>query len=164
MICDQELFDISAAFERIRWDVLSSHNKDVVEKIIYVLYDQRNENDTFSFNNIRKAISSIGNIDKNIWDFVFHENVYVHFSILKNIYIYNLLIKACELLRQAIDEGIVEKIDNLIDAIHCLPDIIAENNFTIHKSYWKSHVQYYRDKWDKDFLKNEQKSESKRNL
>ena len=158
MICDQELFDISAAFVRIRFDVLSRNNKDVVNKIIYVLSNQKNEYDTFTFNNIRKAISSIENIDKNIWDFAFHENMYVHFTILKNNSIYNLLIKACELLKQAIDEGVEEKIDDLVDAIHCLPDIIAENNLMIPKSYWKSHVQFYRNKWDKDFLKNEQKT------
>lgn len=157
MICDQELFDISACFSRIRWDVKNSNNKEVVDKIINVLSIQKNENEIFSFNNIRKAISSIDNIDRDIWEFVFCENIYVHYTMVKDVHIYTLLIKSCELLKQAIDEGIDEKIDNLVDSIHCLPDIIAESHLKIPKSYWKSHVQYYRDKWDKEFLKNEQK-------
>jgi hypothetical protein len=51
-----------------------------------------------------------------------------------------------------------EQFFDIVDTVHCLPDIIAENNFTITKSYWVINLKYYREKWDKRFLKDEQKA------
>jgi len=68
------------------------------------------------------------------------------------------MIKICDELVSVLQLKNFDLAYDLADAIHCLPNIIAENNFTIPKSYWKSHVQYYRNKWDKDFLINEQKA------
>jgi hypothetical protein len=51
-----------------------------------------------------------------------------------------------------------ERVYDLVDSVHCVPDIIAENNFSITKSYWKTHIESYRKKWDKTFLREEQKS------
>ncbi|MHB9142563.1 MAG: hypothetical protein ACYC25_11880, partial [Paludibacter sp.] len=84
-------------------------------------------------------------------------NSYVHFSILKNVNMYNIIINACKKLKDAIREKNDEKVYDLADTIHCLPDIIAENDFKIPNSYWKSHVKCYRDKWDNEFLRIEQK-------
>lgn len=155
LICDQDLYDISACLVSIRNEPSDPLNEAVVDQILHVL---RIENDSFVFNSIRSAVSSIANLNKEKWYFVFHENVYVHYAILKDANIYNILIKALSELKQVIAEGKRDRIDNLADCLHCLPDIIAENHFTINKNYWKSHVQYYRKKWDKGFLLQEQKN------
>ena len=157
LILDQDLYDISACLVCIRNEPANPINEAVVDKILHVLR-QGIDSNTLAFNQVRIAVSKISNLDKEKWFFVFHENVYVHFAILKDRSIYNLLIKVLMRLKQVISEGNEEKIDNLADCIHCLPDIIAENNFRITKSYWSSHVQYYRKKWDKDFLLQEQKN------
>ncbi len=156
LICDQDLYDISACLMRIRNDPTDPFNETVVNQLLYVLHKEIASN-VFVFNSIRSAVSTISNLDKEKWYFAFHENVYVHFAILKDEKIYNILIKALSSLKQVIAEGNKDKIDDLADCLHCLPDIIAENRFKITKSYWKTHVQYYRKKWDKDFLLQEQK-------
>ena len=50
-----------------------------------------------------------------------------------------------------------EKAYDLIDSFHCLPDIVADNNFSIPKSFWKTYTKCYRNKWDRDFLRIEQR-------
>jgi len=157
MICNYDLYDISEAFIIIRQDILKCQNIEVVEKMIQVLSDTMNSNE-FSFNSVRDSLASINNLNREVWYYVFHKNFYVHFSILKNKKIYQILISICELLKAAFLEGNQEKIYDLVDCVHCLPNIIAENNFTITKSYWKSHVLCYREKWGKNFLKKEQKA------
>jgi len=52
----------------------------------------------------------------------------------------------------------LEKSYDLVDCFHSLPIIIADNNFKVPRSYWKNFIYSYRKKWDKKFLKNEQKN------
>ena len=154
MIDENDLYDISAAFTRIRYDITYDLNVDVVDKIVQVLIS----NEELSYENrIRIALSSIDNLSKEQWYFAYHNNLYVHHVLLKNPYIYDILVKACLVLKYALVEKSYDKAYDLVDAIHCLPDIIAENKFTITKSYWKTHIRYYRNKWDKEFLLCEQK-------
>ena len=155
-ICDHDLFDISAVLVRIRYAPLDSFNEIIMNKILKILSTPDSDN-SFNFNKIRIALSEIPYIDKGKWEFVFHNNFYVHTNILKDENIYRLLITICTEIINVIKKGNQTQIDNLVDAVHCLPDILAENRFLIPKSYWKSHIQYYRDKWDKNFLKIEQK-------
>ena len=76
---------------------------------------------------------------------------------LKKANIYALLVKLfqnliCELTKKDFDKAY-----DLVDSFHCLPEIIADNNFTIPKSFWKTFVKDYRSKWDNDFLRKEQR-------
>ncbi|HBL83843.1 MAG: hypothetical protein A2Y17_08115 [Clostridiales bacterium GWF2_38_85] len=62
-------------------------------------------------------------------------------------------------LRQSDISGleIADEAVDLVDSIHCLPDIIAKQRMSITDSYWISHIKPYRNKWDKSFLVQEQK-------
>ena len=84
-------------------------------------------------------------------------NFYVHDAILKNQLLYDLLNKICDNLLRVLNSGDYITAVDFVDTVHCLPDIIAENRFTIPKSYWKSHMKSYRKKWDKTFLVEEQR-------
>ena len=77
LICDHDLYDISACLVRIRNEHLSPFNKAVVGQILHIQC-QENDSNTFMFNQIRSVLSLISNLDKEKWYFVYHENVYVH--------------------------------------------------------------------------------------
>lgn len=154
MISKNDLYDISAAFVIIRSNIRYELNGAILNKIIQVL---KLDGQAFEDNQIRQAIASIENLDQERWYYVYHNNVYVNHRLLKNEQIYQLLIKACIILNQLLEEQKYERADDLVDSIHCLPDIIAENHFLITKSYWKTHVENYRKKWDKTFLQKEEK-------
>ena len=83
-------------------------------------------------------------------------------AILKDDNVLGILIKVCETLIYQLNEHKFEIADDLIDTVHCLPAIIAENKFKIPKNYWKSHMRFYRLKWDKTFLVKEQNNLYKR--
>ena len=141
------------AFIKIRDDIQEELNSEILSKIIYVLSDEN----TFDDNQIRKAIASIEGLNYEKWFYVYHNNIYTNHKFLKNKYICEIIVKLCMELSALLQIGNFEMAYDLIDSYHCLPDIIADNSFTIPKSFWKTHIKSYRDKWDKSFLLTEQK-------
>jgi hypothetical protein len=156
LICNYDLYDITAILVQIRYEPKYPLNKQIIDNVVQVLVTPDKDNN-FVCNKIRAAVSKIVDLDKEKWWIMYNENVYVHISIIKDRRVYDVLIKALNALGTIIQGGNEIQIDDLVDAIHCLPDIIAENRFSITKSYWKTHIKPYRDKWDGDFLKAEQR-------
>lgn len=154
MISQYDLYDLSAVLVAIRSDIQYEYNSMILSKIIQVL---ELNGQTFEDNQVRKALASIKDLDQERWCFVYHNNVYVNHWMLKNKQVYQLLIKACETFKQLLDEEKYEEAYDLADSIHCLPDIIAENHFSVTNSFWKTHIEVYRKKWDKTFLRSEEK-------
>ena len=152
MIGIHDLHDISAAWIRIREDIYYDKNILILQKINQVLLKKQD----YQANQIRNSIAEIPNLS-DIWNYVHHPNVYVYDAILKDPLILDLLKTICDKLILCIQSKQYDLACDLADTVHCLPDIIAENKFSIPKSYWKSHVKYFRNKWDKDFLYSEQK-------
>lgn len=154
MISQNDLYDISAALILIRNNIKSNTNCLVIAKIAEILGAG---NHFFEDNQIRKAIASIEELDKEKWQFVYYNNVYVKHHFLKSDYIYFLLIDLCEQLKTFINQNNYEKAYDLADCIHCLPEILADNGFAIPTTYWKAYIKKYRKKWDKGFLKKYEK-------
>ncbi len=153
MISQYDLYDISFAFAILRNDVKCESVSKVLLKIENVLIQECDWND----NQIRKEISSIENLDKNIWGFAYHNNVYVNCRILKDKRIYDIMIKICRKLIQLHKAKEFDEFYELIDSVHCLPEIIADNKCSIPNEYWKKYINPYRKKRNKDFLLQEQK-------
>lgn len=153
MINRNDLYDITFALIIIRNNIREKLNSQILSQMVKVLEEENSTED----NQIRKAISSIEGLDYEHWFFVYHSNVYVHHQILYETYIYDLLVKIFDSLICELSNEEFDKAYDLADSFHCLPEIIADNNFKIPKSFWKTFVKYYRDKWDKDFLRIEQK-------
>lgn len=68
-----------------------------------------------------------------------------------------MLSAICIRLRYLMKRKEFEHAYDLVDSVHCLPEIIVENNFCVPKTYWKTYIVPYRCKWDKEFLKEYQK-------
>ena len=153
MITQNDLYDITYTLITIRSDIREDLNVEILIQIIKVL---ENEN-SIADNQIRKAISSVQGLDGEHWFFVYHDNVYVNHRFLKDKNIYNLLVELLKNLICILNKKEFDKAYDLVDNFHCLPDIIADNHFSIPKSFWKTHAKSYRNKWDKSFLRVEQK-------
>ena len=154
MITDFDLLDLSAVFKLLRFDITDKNGSTILDKVISVLVA---EDADFDDNQIRMALASIPGLDKEKWGFVYHNNIYVTHRLLRNKAIYTIINKSCRMLKAAIEHGEFDKANDLADCIHCLPEIIVNNQFHITKSYWKIHVSKYRKKWDMSFLRNEEK-------
>ena len=153
MITKYDLYDMSYALTLIRNHICEESNKKILFQMITVLKSK----DDIAENQIRKALSSIKELNREQWSFVYYNNVYVNHQILKNPDVYILLENVLQNLIYTLDQGTFDKAYDLVDCFHCLPDIIADNNCMLPKSFWRRLVEY-RVKWDSDFLKNEQKA------
>ena len=152
MINKYDLYDMSAALTNIRSDIQSDINTELLKAMIDVLNGSECED-----NQIRKVLSTVKGIKEDKWYYVFVQNVYVNHSYLKDPNIYDILKKVMLNLQKLLLEKSYDRAYDLTDSIHCLPDIIADNNFIIPASYWKNYIRIYRMKWDKSFLRLEQK-------
>ena len=158
MLSVYELYDLHMILVAVRSHPDASINSEVVSNIIAVL-NNRTESD--EINQFRKALQSVESIDRSgIYDFVFTENKYSYFPLpfLKDERIYSVLSAAFEELLLALNEGNRERIVDLAECLHNLPIILVEKQYSIPNSYWKTFVKYYRNKWNSDFLRAEQKS------
>ncbi len=154
MITKNDLYDMTAVLINIRNDIYEELNVKILVQMIKVLKNKINTDD----NQIRKAIASIEEIENECWFFVNINNVYVNHQLMKKDSIYVLLEKLFNELICELEHKNFDKAYDLVDSFHCLPNIIADNNFTIPKTFWKTYIKCYRDKWDKEFLRYEQKN------
>lgn len=158
MLSFYELYDLHAIFVGIRFSPMNAINEDILLSVIDVLKNRHNSDE---LNQFRVALQAISSRDTEVlYNFSLVENKYCYFPLpfLKDEKIYLLLIKACEKLLEAVNEKNQEKIYDLADCLHELPIFLSENRYTIPKKYWKNEIKYYRKKWDKTFLIEEQKS------
>lgn len=150
MIYKHDLYDIAKAFINIRHNVKEKSNIEVLEAIISVLNKGYNDSED---NQIRRALRELKNLDIELWYYVYHDNIYTHHYLFNNENIYKLFKTLCRETILLLENGDFERAYDLIDAYHSLPEIVANNNFIIPKSYWRTYIKSYRIKWDKDFLK-----------
>lgn len=153
MITKNDLYDIAYAWTLIRNEVTYDLNYTIISRIEQTL---RSDASNCELNQIRIAIASIPDLDSQKWGYVYHNNVYVYCQVIRDKLIIELLINLCILINQLIKECKNEQVYDLLDCCHCLPYIIADNNLLIPSSYWKNNIRQYRQKWDKNFLKEEE--------
>jgi hypothetical protein len=167
MINVYELYDLYWIFVLVRATPEYILNKEIIAKVIGVL--EKKHGNTLEFNEInnqiRQALRSIPDLDKEKFKFAFVDNLYVHYPppspFLKDEYVYEVLIESCKSLLEAIEEN-VDKTRDLADCLHNLPTDIVKNEHIIPKTFWKGEVKYYRNKWDKNFLEGREKHKYKR--
>lgn len=154
MISQNDLYDMSFALVLIRNNIQYDLNSVVVSKIEQVL---KNNSLQFEDNQFRKALATIDNLDYTKWYYVLHNNIYVNHRLLADYDVYRLLIQLCNTLKELLYQQHFEQAYDLVDCFHCLPNIIADHNLTIPKYYWKTYIKAYRNKWNRAFLKDEEK-------
>ena len=161
MISQWDLYDISAALIIVRNDIQNNLNCDILAKISDVLKcsEQKDEE-----NPIRRALASLHGLDSSLWNYVYHDNVYVMHRMVKDSHIYDLLLALCMESLRILEMKNFERARDLLDSYHCLPNMIADNHFSVLNAYWRTYIQPYRRKWDQTFLRAEQNFWRKRSV
>lgn len=155
MICRNDLYDISFALTSIRSNIYYELNNVVLQKIEGVL---KSDKQVLEPNQIRNAISSIQDLDRERWHLVYHNNLYANYRLIKDDNIYLVLLNSVGALKRLIQNHEFAQAFDLADCIHALPEILADNNISIPKSFWKTYIKKYRKKWNRSFLKDEEKA------
>lgn len=148
-----DLFDLHFIIVMVRSSPEDKENPEILSKVRDVISDYKKSQ---HHNVFRKALQTIPSLKgKAGYDFVFTENTYTYYpnGFLKDEEIYRLLYKALSELKNVTEEGNREKIYDLADCLHNLPVMIAENRYSVPKSFLKNEVSYYCKKWDSSFLK-----------
>ena len=155
MLFKNDLYDISAAFVNIRSEPNNVLNAEIALKLFEVISDPEPPKDE---NGVRLALSTIEGLDKSRWYFVFHSNYYVNHSLLKDKNIYLMLIDILDELQNAVSNNNSIQTCDLMDAVHGLPQAIADNYFKVPSKYWKTYIRPYRKKWNETFLVGHEKT------
>jgi len=137
MLTKYDLYDLSAVFQGIRFDIKDVENPLIIDRLICLLHKHIDDPHTTQ-NEIRIELSQTEGLKKEKWDFVFYRNLYVNCSVLKNKNVYILFIDALEYLKNLLLCNEYKKADDSIDALHNLPENIANNSFIISKKEEKS--------------------------
>ena len=150
-----DLYDLHAIFVNIRYDAFCPLNDKIAFKTLQV-FKERNWN--FESNQFRKALCTLDLSGHQEYSFVFTQNAYPYIPFLiKEDKIYKLLEIACEELLSVIRNHNYDQIQDLAEALHNLPLMLAENHLLVPKYFWDFDIKCYRKKWDKLFLKNVEK-------
>lgn len=119
-------------------------------------------NNTLDYELLKNNILKIEELDEYSRDYL--NNVLNTIEKNKNINNKNEIDKYIPILRESIntviyflEKGQIERAYDLIDAIHCLPIMLLEKKRWRPSGFWKNYINPYREKWDKDFLCNEEK-------
>ncbi|MCL2884858.1 MAG: hypothetical protein FWF49_05175 [Oscillospiraceae bacterium] len=103
-----DLYDLHQIFVIVRFFPDDEENHEVLSKVIQVLENRQNDHDPNQFRTMLQSINALK--DKELYGFVFTENVYTYFpSVLKDEKIYEVLIDACKFLLKAIKEKMKSK-------------------------------------------------------
>ena len=143
MITQNELYDLSFVISLVRNEIDDPNNVTVLDSILFLMKDptQLVEN-----NHIRKALSQLSQLSEK-WEFTKHENYYVRTLIFKDETFQNELVLNLTDLKSLLQSEKFEQAYDLADALHVLPEIIADNNGQIPKSYRKTFLESYQKKW-----------------
>lgn len=145
MITQNELYDLSFILVLIRSDITNPNNVIVLDLIISLLKD---ESKLIENNQLRKTLYPLTQLSEK-WEFVKHENYYVRTLIFKDLTVQKEVLKNLTDLKLLLQSEKFEQAYDLVDALHDLPTMIADNKGVIPKNYWKLYIQPYCKKWKK---------------
>ncbi len=78
--------------------------------------------------------------------------------------VHKMVLKVCRELLNALRENDSEKTVDLADALHNLPGMLVNASNTVPDRFWETQLTVYRNKWDKNFLTDEENELQSDNL
>lgn len=143
-------------FVLVRIKIDEQYSIGIMEKIQEVL-----DENILDYEILKKKIFSIGGLDEYSRDYL--DNA---LNTIKNRYTdnYEEIDKYIPVIKEAVDtvvhllkEQHIERVYDLVDAIHCLPIAILEKKAWKPVEFWENYIYPYRAKWDKFFLLEQEK-------
>ena len=146
-------------FYDIYWSIVlmrsnGSEYDYVVSKTIKDAIDIRQKDNVVETNTIRTFLSEIDELTEyEEWQWIHTKNVYTYGEkIIKDDFAYQILSAMFEELLRCLKDPDEDRIYDLKDAMHNIPVILAEGNKHGKKQIARV-ICFYRNKWDKHFLK-----------
>ena len=151
MLIFYDLYDLHAVFVNVRSDPGNPMNAEIVKAVSGVLKDRNSNGVCNAFRAVLRPLGDLG----EPYRFVSVDNVYTYFpGVLMNFVYYDFLAESCDELVNVIETGNAERVEDLADALHNVPILMTDpevKNFS--KRIRKYDLKFYRDKWDKTFLR-----------
>ena len=143
-----DLFDLHGIFVNVRNSKCNPLNEEIVHRTLQVI---KSRNSDFEINQFRTALNSLDLSNHPEYLFVSIQNAYPHIPyLIKEEKVYRLLESACKDLLAAIGGHSYNQVEDLADALHNLPLLLAEHQLSIPESYWNHEIKWYRKKWNKN--------------
>ena len=147
-------------FYDIHWSIVLMRSNSLkydyaVSKAIKDVIDTKQKDNTVKMNIIRNILSEVNELKEyEEWQWIQIKNVYTYgVKIIKDDFAYQILSVMFEELLNCLKEPNEEQINDLKDALHNIPIILAEEKKHIKKHIVRE-IAHYRAKWNKYFLKN----------
>ncbi len=153
LLTNYDFYDIYWSIVLMRSDGLGYDY--TVTKAIKDTIDAEQTDNVIEFNKIRSVLSDINELNEyKKWEWRLTKNVYTYgVKVIKNEFSYQILSAMLEELLDCLKDPNEEQINDLKDALHNIPIILAEE-----RKHTKKHIvreiAHYRVKWNKYFLKN----------
>ena len=153
LLTNYDFYDIYWSIVLMRSDGLGDGYP--VAKAIKDTIDAKQVDNVIEFNKIRSVLSNITELNEyKKWEWRFVKNVYTYgVEVVKDEFSYQILSAMFEELLNCLKEPNEEQINDLKDALHNIPIILAEEKKHIKKHIVRE-IAHYRAKWNKYFLKN----------
>lgn len=147
-------------FYDIYWSIVLMHSDGLgydytVAKAIKDTIDAEQIDNVVEINRIRSVLSNITELNEyKQWEWRFVKNVYTYgIKVVKDESSYQILSAMFEELLNCLKEPDEEQTNDLKDALHNIPIILAEER-KHKKRIIVREIARYRSKWNKYFLKN----------
>ena len=147
-ISQNDLLDLRLVFLNMRAEPSFAGNKAILQTILNEL-----KQPIIGENKFRAALSELDIPQSEKWQFIGQSNVNPYTVIIKDSSIYDTLERAIMYLMKYLDDEGTDMFAAAADALHNLPVMICENNYTIPKKFFRNEVREFRKSWDKNFLK-----------
>ena len=153
LLTNYDFYDIYWSIVLMRSDGLGYDY--AVSKAMKDTIDAEQKDNIVEFNKIRSVLSDIQELKEyKKWQWILTKNVYTYgVKIIKDDFAYQILSAMVEELLDSLKEPNEERINDLKIALHNIPIILADERKRIKKHIARE-ISFYRNKWNKYFLKN----------
>lgn len=155
LLSKYDFYDIYAVLLRLRFYTDEPCTKEIVEKIS-ALIDTPQKGNIVAPNLVRRTLSEIPALDREVWRWVFVNNVYTYGEcIIKDVLCYEILSAAFAELSLCVQQtNHQEQLFDLTDALHNVAILLADGCKNMKKAI-RIEISIYRKKWNPDFLRKE---------
>lgn len=153
LLTNYDFYDIYWSIVLMRSDGLGYDY--AVSKAIKDTIDAEQKDNAVEFNTIRRVLSDVKELkDYKKWEWIFTKNVYTYgVKVIKDNFAYQILSAMFEELLTCLKNPNEAQINDLKDALHNIPIILAKEDRHLKKQIVRE-ISSYRNKWNKHFLKN----------
>ena len=147
-----DFYDMYAVLVAFRANPRCVQNTAITKSVISAIETPQKDN-TIEDNSIRKALAGLEDIDQNFYRWIHTKNIYTYgHRIIKDALAYQIMTVSFSELLRCLNNGNFDQFQDLADALHNVPIILADKTRNT-KRLIKKEISWYRKKWDKSFLK-----------